>query len=370
MGVNTKGEKRVMEDNYFYGYGGVLSDIDITNAMKAGDIFIAPYDVCQLQPSGYNLTPTRFFYSTKKKKLLPIIENEDETYVVIDKNDSVLVRTRESIAVSSRLSGAFYSKVKVVSQGFGHVSTTLDPNWEGQLLISLNNPTNKQLKFSIEKNVYGKKIYNSFVTVEFMYLNSPSMKKADNTPGRLDILDETIERNISIWKRRKLEELYQFVEQLHERESRSIEHILFQTINDEEREQWKQIQMLSDEKEYAARKSDFLAQKQKKYLRMIQEKFTTDAVESIGIVNEYINQKQKLLPLRYRAQCYLVKNIHIIIGLVIAVAEAIALIVFWLFSGKDASQSSNGGIYIIGSAFILYILGPIIKSVWEHIWIK
>ena len=136
-----------------------------------------------MQPSGYNLTPTRFFYSTKKKRFLDIIEEEEEVYVMIDKNDTVLVLTRESVAISESLTGAFYSKVKVVSDGFGHVSTTLDPGWDGKLLISLNNPTNKKIKFSIEKNVYGKIIYNSFVTLEITYLTSKSSNHSDNPPA-------------------------------------------------------------------------------------------------------------------------------------------------------------------------------------------
>lgn len=154
-------------NNRFYAEGSTLSNIDIEQAIESGDIFITPYNRLQLQPSGYNLTPTRFFYSTKKKRLLPVHETEEETYVIIDKNDTVLVRTRETIVVSPRLSGAFYSKVKVVSQGFGHVSTTLDPEWEGQLLISLNNPTNKKL------NSQSKRMYMvTLCTIRLLLWNS------------------------------------------------------------------------------------------------------------------------------------------------------------------------------------------------------
>lgn len=48
---------------------GVLSNNDIEEAMSKGAIFIAPFDESQLQPSGYNLTPTYFIYSTNKEEI-------------------------------------------------------------------------------------------------------------------------------------------------------------------------------------------------------------------------------------------------------------------------------------------------------------
>jgi len=312
VSYSKEGEK--MEDEYYYQSGGKLSNYNIEEAIQSGDIFIAPYNEKQLQPSGYNLTPTYFFYSTKKKKLLTIVRTEDETYVMVDKNDTVLVRTRESIAVSNRLSGAFYSKVKVVSQGFGHVSTTLDPNWEGQLLISLNNPTNKRLKFSIEKMVYGNKVYNSFVTLEFEYLNLPTVKKSDNVAGRLDILDATVEQNVSLLKKRKIDELYVLVGQLHIYEKKSIQNILLGVLDDSEKENWRQIQITQSKKEYEVQRNQFLARKQRKYLRLIQNEFEESAIQSINIVNKYIEEKQKVLPVRYRTFRYVIANLDKILN--------------------------------------------------------
>lgn len=361
----------IINELSYYEYGGVLSDVDIINAVKAGDIFIAPYDSQQLQPSGYNLTPTRFFYSTKKKKLLTVIENEDEAYVIIDKNDSVLVRTRESIAIASHLTGAFYSKVKVVSQGFGHVSTTLDPNWEGQLLISLNNPTNKKLKFSIEKNVYGKKVYNSFVTVEFLFLNLPSNKIADNITGRLDILDETIERNISVFKRGKVELLYQLVRKLHEQEKINMESIIISMLDTGEKELWKQILMIQDDKNFRIQKSDFLRKKQIKYLRLIQNRFEKNALENIEIVNQYIHNKQKYAPIRYKILKLIMNNLYLIISVGIVAVLLMALIGSAMASNV-MQQGENGSIslYTIVSGIVLSVLPVIIQKIVEYYQIK
>lgn len=341
-----------MDIDYPYNSGGILSDSDIQREMKKGNVFIAPFVLSQLQPSGYNLTPTRFFYSTKKKRFLPIIEEEEETYVIIDKNDTVLVRTRESIAISQMLTGAFYSKVKVVSEGFGHVSTTLDPNWEGQLLISLNNPTNRKLKFSIEKEVYGKRICNSFVTLEFMYLNQPTSNDSDNPPGRLDILDNTIEHNISTFKKKKLEQLESLVNQLHEHETKTIEYFIILHLDESEKKEWDQISIIEDDEAYNIQKSNFLKKKKEKYLRLIQKDFLKNAEISIDIINKYINEKQKYLSLRQRFLLFLSDNLQSAIWLVcVSIFIAFSIISYKIagFKFKDILQS-----------IIIYLVIPLV----------
>lgn len=355
-----------MGEDYFGCKGGVLSDADIQREIKNGNIFIAPFVQAQLQPSGYNLTPTRFFYSTKKKQFLPVIENEEETYVVIDKNDTVLVRTRESISISHILSGAFYSKVKVVSEGFGHVSTTLDPSWEGQLLISLNNPTNKKHKFSIEKEVYGKRICNSFVTLEFMYLNEPALNLADNPPGRLDILDSTIERNISRFKKGKISDLENLVEQLHEQETRTIESLIMSHLNEGEKEEWEQINIIRDDKIYNTRRSNFFRDKKEKYLRVIQDDFLQNSIRSIEIVNEYINKKQKYISIRKRFVLFVINHLYVIFNAFAFTVLSVILIVSFLTEKNGENNSVS--FYTFISGIILSLAFPlIIKPIGEFI---
>lgn len=334
---------------------GVLSDKDIKEAIQKGEIYIAPFEEEQLQPAGYNLTPTRFFYSTKKKRLLSVVENDDEVFVMIDKNDTVLVRTRESVAVSSSLSGAFYSKVKVVSEGFGHVSTTLDPRWEGQLLISLNNPTNRKLKFSIEKKVYGKTIYNSFVTVEFMGLDSVSVNYADNPPGRLDILDNTVEKNISTFKKKEVNSLWKLLQSLHECEDLKIDDLVLRRLNSEEMETRNNIYTIENNEEFEMELHNFFQSKRKKYLRFLQEDFYYNAKKSIDIINEYVSKKQKYLPLRTKVWCFFIKHMYRIIGLTIAMTLILCLLI-------DPQNSS--AFYTAFYGCVLYIVFPIIQDIF------
>lgn len=344
--------------------------------MKAGNLFIAPYEPLQLQPSGYNLTPTRLIYSTKRQKLLPVYEKDDEVYVIVEKNDTVLVRTRETIIVPAKLAGAFYSKVKVVSLGFGHVSTTLDPHWEGQLLISLNNPTNRKLKFSIEKNVYGKTIYNSFVTVQFMTLRVPTSKHSDNLAGRLDIFDATLERNVSIFKKNEVRRLKELVDELHKYERKTVDAVLLEMLDENEHQQWQRIQTLSDDNTYEQYKKTFLQDKHKKYLRSVQKQVNSDAAACIDIVNRYIEKKQKCLPFTYITFHWLLNHIYEIIGifitliviLIISSPETLSKIPLLAKISSMLSGNENNENIKLLEFMILYILFPIFKKIGIHIW--
>lgn len=170
---------------------GLLSDIDIKGYLDK-DIVICGYDKDNLTDIGYNLTPTEFIFSINKGGLVKIYNKNHQKYCYISANDTVLILTREAIWVSEKIVGTFHSKVKLVSDGFGHISTTLDANWEGPLLISLNNPTKKDIKLILaEDGVKGVK-YKSFVTLIFYKMITSTNNAHDNPPCRLDILKEKV----------------------------------------------------------------------------------------------------------------------------------------------------------------------------------
>lgn len=164
------------------------------------NLVIAPYQQQHATGCGYNLTATEFVYSITKKCLLPVRRSaQGETYVCIPPRDTVLVLTREYIKLSENLSGAFYSRVQLVSSGLGHISTTLDPGWSGMLLFSINNPTKKKIKFSINETANGKRTYSGIAT---MVLNRTCYSGAvvsqvdpslDNPAMRLDVLKKLVE---------------------------------------------------------------------------------------------------------------------------------------------------------------------------------
>ncbi|USK68411.1 dCTP deaminase domain-containing protein [Peribacillus asahii] len=200
--------------NYSQYSSGMLSDSDIKKLISQKEIVITNYDEKNLTPLGYNLTPTEFILSIKNQLLVKIHNEELEKYCYIEPNDTVLIMTREAIAVSKNIAGTFHAKVGMVSLGFGHISTTLDPLWRGPLLISLNNPTNKRLKFTLAKikKVEGEKsedidytyLHKSFITLIFHKLTSPTLVAHDNKPGRFDQLTHVVQKQVKPKGWRKL----------------------------------------------------------------------------------------------------------------------------------------------------------------------
>lgn len=178
-----------------------LTGRDITEIRDRMDtsLIIAPYEDANVKGCGYNLTATEFIYSVKKKRLLTIHKSARGTvYVDIPRHDTVLILTREYIKLSGRLAGAFYSRVQMVSQGLGHISTTLDPGWDGMLLFAVNNPSSRKIRFVISESSEGTTTYTGIAT---MVLNPTQpdddatgevAPRLDNPPMRLDVLKSLI----------------------------------------------------------------------------------------------------------------------------------------------------------------------------------
>lgn len=118
----------------------------------SGMQFIAAKSIFRLSRSenltaaGYNLQVSDIIISTRSGLPLKIYTSGQYRYVDVPANDTVLITTVESIFVGPQIMGTFHSRVSIVSQGFGHISTTLDPTWCGPLLIAVNNPIEQEKK--------------------------------------------------------------------------------------------------------------------------------------------------------------------------------------------------------------------------------
>jgi len=180
----------------------MLSDQDIKKLLN-NNIVIFPFDEKDLTPIGYNLNPSDFVYSLQKRDLA----QEMNEYYIIEPHDTVLILTKEAVWVSKKYAGTFHSKVGIVSDGFSHISTTLDPNWKGPLLISLNNPTNLELKLYKNK---------SFITLIFYEMKTRSLKDHDNLPSRTDILKkistEVLSQEVTDNQKRFLKKALEIIE--------------------------------------------------------------------------------------------------------------------------------------------------------------
>lgn len=190
---------------------GLMSSQDFLWEMYHNNIFIHPFNHKNLTEVGYNLSPSDFVFSTRKGMLLEVIRAGSEKYVWIPANDTVLILSREFVSLSNRIAGSFHSRVRVVSQGFGHLSTTLDPGWFGPLLFALNNPSSKK-KFYICKDSSKGVQENTLVTMVLFYLSSEATTQHDNLPFRFDILEQWYYS--SSWSRRRFNKSFILLDEI------------------------------------------------------------------------------------------------------------------------------------------------------------
>lgn len=167
---------------------GTLNDRDIKAACTNGELYISPFEEKNLTALGYNLKPSAFVISTRTGLPLLVKKKHSERFVWVHPHETILVTTKESVFVGPQIFGTFHSKVKLVSQGFSHISTTLDPLWNGPLLFAITNTSSKKRKFVLE-DISGA---TTVVTVVFYRFQSNVVKIHDNPPCRMDVLEHYV----------------------------------------------------------------------------------------------------------------------------------------------------------------------------------
>lgn len=196
-------EKKTMNNEYnniLQGYPyRQFSTYDIKNFRKNLDtVIIAPYNEKQVRGVGYNLTASNLIYSLSKNKLLTIYDYKDGRYFKLKSHDTALILTNEYFSLGPNVAGNFYSRVRRVSQGLGHISTTLDPSWKGMFLIAINNTTSKTLKVQLSSIFEGNEEKNGIATVVLKGISCGENESnpenetlnLDNPAMRIDILKE------------------------------------------------------------------------------------------------------------------------------------------------------------------------------------
>ena len=140
--------------------------------------------------ASYDITPTAIAMSTRSGMLETVFVDrkklyQNEHYIYVHPKDSVLIISNEFIRVPANIAGYISSRVSNVARGFGHICATIDPGWNGAVLIALSNPTSKPIR--IEVGINGKKSY-PLATITFHYLSREVFAKAEHESMRLDLL--------------------------------------------------------------------------------------------------------------------------------------------------------------------------------------
>lgn len=144
----------------------LLTDTDIRELLESEEIKITPFEEGCLTPVGYDLRVGEYGVSWKKRRLISI---KDEKQITIDPGDTVLLSVREKIQVSKNVGGTIHSKVSLVSRGYSHISTTVDPGWKGELTILISNARRTPLTLEFEE---------PFCTLVLYKTESPATKEA------------------------------------------------------------------------------------------------------------------------------------------------------------------------------------------------
>lgn len=204
-----------------------MNDSQINRARKEGELVICPYSEKNLTPVGYNLSFSRFIVSLRKRAFVKIKHKGNEWYFKLKPSETVLVLTRETIWVSKFIGGTFHSKVSMVTKGLGHVSTTLDPGWYGQLLVPLNNPTKEPIKVVIAVDGRNGKEFQTFMTMVLFRSQEAALRtRSDNKAARIELLEE-------ILSEKKHNADAKYLKQLIEKLKNSISKIeIFTDLND------------------------------------------------------------------------------------------------------------------------------------------
>lgn len=139
---------------------------------------IHPYSEECLTPVGYDLRVGNSYASSFNSSVSYI---KDKQKIIVRPWETVLITSLENIGMpqSKKYSAFITSKVSMVSRGLSHISTNIDPDWKGNLLIAIHNPSKSQITL-----ISGE----AFCTINFIENKSPSSKKCEKEPGRTDIL--------------------------------------------------------------------------------------------------------------------------------------------------------------------------------------
>ena len=155
----------------------MLSIVDIKRELGK-NIYIFPLDISSIKANSIDLHASQYAWSIQTKKSL--YNGIDR--IIIPAHDTALIYSKEAIYVSNKIGGTYHSKVRLVSQGLGHIGTTLDAQYIGLSIIAIHNISD------CSKDIL---VGSEFVTIIFNYLHSEDYKDTvshDNPPGHPSLI--------------------------------------------------------------------------------------------------------------------------------------------------------------------------------------
>lgn len=155
----------------------MLSIVDIKRELGK-NIYIYPLNISSIKSNSIDLHASHFAWSIATKKSL----FDGNGLIIIPPHDTALVYSEEAIYVSNKIGGTYHSKVRLVSNGLGHIGTSLDAQYIGLSIIAIHNVSNEPKKIVVG---------SEFVTITFHYLHSDDYIDTishDNPPGHPSLI--------------------------------------------------------------------------------------------------------------------------------------------------------------------------------------
>ena len=161
----------------------ILTNRQICEAYRTGDIVIDPFDENQVQAATYDLRVGEQGATTSSKKIISI---KDIGYLVLQPGDFGVITTHEILRVGPQYAGRFGLRSKYARKGL--IATTgpqIDPGYHGRLMIGITNLTPKPVSLPYKDDL---------LSVEFHRLEEASTKPyVGPYQGKLSLGAEEIE---------------------------------------------------------------------------------------------------------------------------------------------------------------------------------
>ena len=131
------------------------------------NVYIYPLKANNVKGNTIDFTASKFAFSSDGTSLY----KESQKAIVIPKHTTACIITTEAIYLSGKIGGTCHSRVGLTQKGIGHISTTLDPFYCGQLLVVLHNTTDAEVVISENERI---------ISLMFYYLKSSILEDKPN----------------------------------------------------------------------------------------------------------------------------------------------------------------------------------------------
>lgn len=164
----------------------VLSEWDIINELGRG-IFIYPFKERKKSIRGccLCLTASEFAYifyidqQTQQHEFLRLTEPPDHKLIKIPSRKTAIIWTKESVFLDNYLCGSIHSKVKLVSQGIGHLGTRVNPNYGGVMAIALHNLSDNEIQIEVGDTI-------AYLRINRLSSKSSFPSSTEDDPGKVN----------------------------------------------------------------------------------------------------------------------------------------------------------------------------------------